>query len=201
MISAQKLWRKPLTNDAFYCEYIINRRYLRQCLPLSRSTDYFLLTVFELVPEERATIPQFRGHVSNTRSFFMSESEMASAKDACADAIWACERTSEMSKKREDLESFVEVFKQAKIKRPSPLRNIITIPIEPVPRPNALSGTPGESDTDGSAEVITPVDESFVEDPVEAPVERRSSWAKNINVAAILRWRTEVSPLDDEYEE
>ena len=40
-----------------------------------------------------------------------------------------------------------------------------------------------------------------LQNPVEAPVERRSSWAKNINVAAILRWRTEVSPLDDEYEE
>ncbi|KAK7683124.1 hypothetical protein QCA50_013797 [Cerrena zonata] len=87
MVTGRAPWERAITTDDCFHDYLIDKNFLRQMLPISRQLSYVMRKVFELDPSERLTLRELRNAVHAMKSFFMDEQDIAIAPRGCQIAV------------------------------------------------------------------------------------------------------------------
>ncbi|PSR71433.1 hypothetical protein PHLCEN_2v12700 [Hermanssonia centrifuga] len=86
MLTGRKPWGSPTVEDEFYKQFHNNPDYLREVFPISQEAEDILRIVLCLDEQDVISLSSLRRIVENTRTFFMTEEEVANA-GACVKHI------------------------------------------------------------------------------------------------------------------
>jgi hypothetical protein len=90
MISCRSPWQKAEVADNAFCDFLRNKEFLREILPISREANILFRKIFAYKPSERIKLRALRKEIIALPSFFMNDDELARAGDVVRDVVDYC---------------------------------------------------------------------------------------------------------------